>query len=256
MQESPVILLVQGSFQSPTVYQQLTQSLQALGYVTTHPRLPSCTNTDDPDFPKTTLVDDALAVRLELIRQVEYEGKTVVVAMHSYGGLVGSEAIPEDLSYTKRRSSGLQGGVVHLFFFCAFILDKGQSVLDTFGESPTNHVHPDGRITLLDASRVLYNDLPPPEAALWASRIFPSSQAVQTTKTTRAAWRYIPSTYLVCENDQAVPPRFQETFAATIQARVERCTTEHSPMLSQPEMLARKIHEAAIKADPAARSAV
>lgn len=141
MQESPVILLVQGSFQSPTVYQQLTQSLQALGYVTTHPRLPSCTNTDDPDFPKTTLVDDALAVRLELIRQVEYEGKTVVVAMHSYGGLVGSEAIPEDLSYTKRRSSGLQGGVVHLFYLCAFILDKGQSVLDTFGESPTNHVH-------------------------------------------------------------------------------------------------------------------
>ncbi|KAL8754281.1 MAG: hypothetical protein Q9199_004455 [Rusavskia elegans] len=141
MQELPVILLVQGSFQSPVVYQQLAQSLYALGFVTIHPRLPSCTNTDDPDFPKTTLVDDALAIRLELILQVEYEGKTVLVAMHSYGGLVGSEAIPEDLSFTKRQSLGLPGGVVHLFYFCAFLLDKGQSVLGTFGESPANDVH-------------------------------------------------------------------------------------------------------------------
>ncbi len=141
MQALPVILLVQGSFQSPIVYQQLAQSLQALGFVTVHPQLPSCTDTDNPNFPKTTLVDDALAVRLELTRQVEYEGKTVLVAMHSYGGLVGSEAIPEDLSYAKRQSLGLPGGVVHLFYYCAFILDKGQSVLGVFGESPANDVH-------------------------------------------------------------------------------------------------------------------
>ncbi|KAI4251248.1 MAG: hypothetical protein LQ352_004973, partial [Teloschistes flavicans] len=141
MQESPVIFLIQGSFQVPGVYERLVHSLQTLGHVTIQPRLPSCTDTDAPEYPQTTLVDDALAVRMELVRQVEYEHKTVVVAMHSYGGLVGSEAIPEDLSYTKRQSLGLPGGIIHLFYFCAFILDQGQSVLGTFGESPNNDVH-------------------------------------------------------------------------------------------------------------------
>src|SRR4051812_32681658 len=109
--EKPTILIVQGSFQTPLVYDGLSKGLLALGYPTIHPALPSCTNTDSPTFPSITLVDDALAVRLELTRQVEYEGKTVVVVMHSYGGLVGSEAIPEELSYSKRQAKGLPGGV-------------------------------------------------------------------------------------------------------------------------------------------------
>ncbi|KAL8836171.1 MAG: hypothetical protein Q9170_003024 [Blastenia crenularia] len=209
MLELPVILLVQGSFQLPIVYQQLAASLQALGFVTIHPRLPSCTNTDDPDYPKTTLVDDALAVRLELTRQVEYEGKTVVVAMHSYGGL---------------------------------------AVKPFLKTSATPNA--DGRMFLIGAEQKLYNDLSQQDASLWASRTLPSSHAVQTTKLTHAAWRYVPSTYLICENDQALPRQFQEGFAANAQAHVERCATGHSPMLSHTEMLAQRIHETAMKAIP------
>ncbi|KAL8913410.1 MAG: hypothetical protein Q9171_001789 [Xanthocarpia ochracea] len=247
MQELPVILLVQGSFQPHTVYERLTQRLQALGFVVIHPRLPSYTNTDHPDYPKTTLIYDALAVRLELTRLVEYEGKTVMVVMHSYGGLVGSEAIPDDLSYIHRQESALPGGVIRLFYFCAFVLDKGQSVLGAFGESPTNDVHPDGRFYFIGAEEKLYADLPKSEAALWTSRMLPSSHNVQKTVLTRAAWKYIPSTYIVCENDQALPPQFQEAFAATVKAQVERCGTGHSPMLSHLDMLAQSIHGVAVK---------
>ena len=71
---------------------------------------------------------------------------------------------------------------------------------------------------------------------------------MQTTKITRAAWRYIPSTYLVTENDQAVPTQYQEAFAAGAKSEIGRINTGHSPMLSQPEMLAGKIHEATQKA--------
>lgn len=139
-EEKYTILLVQGSFQTPLVYEPLLKRLKSLGYPTVHPPLPSCTNVDDPAFPSTTLIDDALAVRLELTRQVEYRGKTVVVVMHSYGGLVGSEAIPEDLAYANRKARGLPGGVTHLYYFSAFILPAGQSVIDAFGESPNNNV--------------------------------------------------------------------------------------------------------------------
>lgn len=139
-QELPTIVLVQGSFQTPLVYEKLVQNLVALGHPTFQPPLPSCSNTDRPDFPAITLVDDALAIRSELMRQVEYGGKRVVVAMHAYGGLVGSEAIAEELTYTKRHALGLPGGVIYLFYFCAFMLSEGQSVLSAFGESPNNDV--------------------------------------------------------------------------------------------------------------------
>jgi len=142
----PTILLVQGSFQIPQVYEKLVKGLMDQGYPTIHPRLPSCSDVDKPDFPQVSLVDDVLAIRLELIRQIEYEEKNVVVVMHSYGGLVGSEAVTEELSYAKRQSQGLAGGVTHLFYCCAFLLDKGQSVLSAFGESPNS----DLRVSMLD----------------------------------------------------------------------------------------------------------
>ncbi len=139
-QALPTVVLVQGSFQTPLVYQNLVQGLTAQGYPTLHPELPTCSNTESANFPQLSLVDDALAIRTELIRLIEYEGKTVVVVMHSYGGIVGSEATTENLSYAKRQAQGLPGGVIHFFLYSAFLLDEGQSVLGAFGESPNNDV--------------------------------------------------------------------------------------------------------------------
>ena len=138
--EFPALLLVQGSFQTPQFYQNLVECLENVGYSVAYPRLPSCANTDHPDFPRVTLIDDALAVRSELTRLIEDEGKTVVVVMHSYGGLAGSEATREELSYAKRQLQGLPGGVIHLFLCAAWLLDEGQSVIDAFGESKDTHL--------------------------------------------------------------------------------------------------------------------
>ena len=140
MEENPTIVIVQGCFQTQSPYRKLSSGLSYLGYPVIHPALPSCDKTEDPLFPSVDLIDDALAVRLALTRLIEYGGKTVVVVMHSYGGLVGSEAIPKDLSHADRQTRGLPGGVLHLFFFSAFLLDEGESVLGTWGESPNNDV--------------------------------------------------------------------------------------------------------------------
>jgi hypothetical protein len=58
--------------------------------------------------------------------------------MHSYGGLVGSNSIPEELSLAYRQPRKFFGGVLHLLYLAAFIFEKGRSVLGTFGESPGN----------------------------------------------------------------------------------------------------------------------
>jgi pimeloyl-ACP methyl ester carboxylesterase len=99
----------------------------------------------------------------------------------------------------------------------------------------------DGRFTIKNGARTLYSDLSDAEAKLWEPRLIPQSYKVQTTPATRAAYEYLPSTYLICENDKAVPLQFQRMFAAMANAQVESCDAGHSPMLSQPGMLVARI---------------
>ncbi|KAE8398255.1 hypothetical protein BDV37DRAFT_291143 [Aspergillus pseudonomiae] len=207
--ETPSIVLVQGSFQTP------------LSVI--HPSLPSCSNVEADDFPTRTLENDARAITEALEQLVEREEKLVVVVMHSYGGILEGE----------------KGGVWHLFYYAAFVLPEGASVMGTFGESPNND--PNGRFRIKNGAKTLYSDLPHAEAALWESCLIPQSYLVQTTPTTRAAYGYLPSTYLICKGDQAAPAQFQEGFASLARAKIDRCSAGHSPMLSQPVMLVRKI---------------
>ncbi len=140
LEEKATILIIQGCFQRPVVYEALEHRLESLGHPTIHALLPTCGDARDPNFPFLSLHDDAQVVRKKLEQLVECEQKTVMVVMHSYGGLVGSEAIPEDLSRIRRRKDGLLGGVIHLFFVSAFLLDPGQSMLGAFGVSPNDKV--------------------------------------------------------------------------------------------------------------------
>jgi pimeloyl-ACP methyl ester carboxylesterase len=70
------------------------------------------------------------------------------------------------------------------------------------------------------------------------------SYAVQKTEITRVAWKYVSSTYLLCENDKAVPPQYQESFAVLAGSKTVRCDAGHSPMLSQPDALVKHIVDA------------
>jgi hypothetical protein len=55
---------------------------------------------------------------------------------------------------------------------------------------------------------------------------------------TRTGWREVPSTYVVCTEDQSLPPKLQERFALHA-GTVERLAACHSPFLSIPAALAR-----------------
>lgn len=242
------ILLIQGSFQLPEAYDKLTSALRSRGFVVVQPCLPSLTDHGSPDFATRDLADDSRAVEAEARRLIVDEGKKVMVVMHSYGGLVGSNAIPEDLSFHSRRRAGLIGGVYRLFYFAAFVLDEGKSVLGTFGESPNNDLKPNGRFTMKETASTIYHDLPPEEASYWASKIIDQSYAVQTTAITRTAYKYIPSTYVIAKDDHALPLQYQEMFAASMGAEVKQIQSGHSPQLNKPEELADLIEEVVVAA--------
>lgn len=241
----PAILLAQGSFQLPEAYAKLVTALRTHGFEVAQPRLPSLSDHNSLDFAKRDLTDDSRAIEAEAKRLVVNEGKNVMLVMHSYGGLIGSNAISKELSLQSRRQSGLPGGVFRLFYFAAFVLDEGKSVLGTFGESPNNDIKPNGRYTMKETASTIYQDLPPEEAQYWASKTIDQSYAVQTTAITRTAYKYIPSTYIVTGDDHAVPLQYQEMFAAAAGAEVKKIQSGHSPQLSKPDELADLIEAAA-----------
>lgn len=100
-----------------------------------------------------------------------------------------------------------------------------------------------------NTASTIYHDLPPEEARYWASKIIDQSYAVQNTPITRTAYKYIPSTYVVTEDDHALPLQYQEMFAAATGAEVKKIQSGHSPQLSKPEELADLIEEAAAAVD-------
>jgi hypothetical protein len=104
------------------------------------PSYPSLTGQNEPDFSKRTLTDDVKVVEAALRKLVEDENLTVLVVMHSYGGLVRAESVPEELTLKSCKESGLSGGVAHFFYNAAFVMPMSQSVTSAIGDSP-DHDH-------------------------------------------------------------------------------------------------------------------
>lgn len=109
------------------------------------------------------------------------------------------------------------------------------------------HVDPE------DAKRIFYNDIPSAKADEWASKLTHQSLGVYSSTQTYAAWRHIPSTYVIGERDQTTftPQVVQMMIKAAKQLEpgafdvVEKCDGDHCLMISRPHWLADVLRRAA-----------
>jgi pimeloyl-ACP methyl ester carboxylesterase len=72
---------------------------------------------------------------------------------------------------------------------------------------------------------------------------------------TYAAWRYIPTSYLLCTEDKAIPLAVQEKMVERAEGKVdvvEKVNAGHSPFLSQADVVERLIRRAASEVEVAA----
>ncbi|MGY1651318.1 alpha/beta fold hydrolase [Geodermatophilus sp. SYSU D01119] len=165
---------------------------------------------------------DAAAVREAL---AGIDGPVVVLG-HSYGGAVVTEAVTAD------------SGVAHLVYLCAFQLDVGDSLLGSVGgQAPPWWEVGEHAIGVTDPEAVFYNGVPGGLARDAVARIGLQSRASVEQPLTNAAWRHVPSTYVVCEQDQAIPVFAQEAMSSRA-GEVLRLPSGHSPFLSHPAELA------------------
>jgi pimeloyl-ACP methyl ester carboxylesterase len=122
MSKLPSIVFVHGMFHVPANYDVLLKLLKDAGYRVSAPQLPSM---QDLTPAVGTMEPDIKAVR-EAIEQELEQDHDVVLVMHSYGGVVGSQAFKG----LAKKDRGDKSGVTQLVGVAANLLDEGEKMAD------------------------------------------------------------------------------------------------------------------------------
>ncbi len=232
--QRPVLLLVHGAWHGAWNWEKVERLLTATGWVVETIDLPSVA---EKGASRYGMHDDAAHVR----RQIERIDRPVVVVAHSYGGMPVTEGAAH------------LPNVLHIVYLAAFQPDVGESPFELSDgtQAPWWNIEGD---TVVPATprETFYFDLPFEEAEWAIARLKPQSTIAATETVSAAAWRTISSTYVVCEQDRAMPPMLQEQMAQRATS-VRRLNTGHSPFLSRPDDVAQLIAEVAVTASSSNR---
>lgn len=118
----PTVVLIPDAWHGVEYFDEYRRHLEKLGFPSLAVPLPSI----GANPPHPNIYGDVADIRDALLSLI-IMGKEVVLAMHSYGGLPGSEAI-NGLSKTERMEQGLPGGIITLLYIAAFLLPLDRSI--------------------------------------------------------------------------------------------------------------------------------
>ncbi|GAA1891433.1 alpha/beta fold hydrolase [Asanoa iriomotensis] len=235
----PTIVLVHGAWADGSSWSQEVSNLQALGYevqVAPQPnRGPSVDTGYLQDFLSTI------------------EGP-IVLAAHSYGGFVASNAATGN------------SNVKALVFVDAFAPDEGEtlagltagsgSVLEPALTDPTSVFKlvpfpgaPQGAVDSYVLPEVFItgfaNDLPRQQGAVLAVSQSALATNALAEAATEPAWKTIPSWAVIGTEDLVIPPAGQEAMMTRAGATITRIDASHLGLISHPDEVTEVIVEAA-----------
>ncbi|KAI7531587.1 hypothetical protein KC331_g14027 [Hortaea werneckii] len=262
----PTIILVHGAYHSSSHFDKLASCLQRAGYEVEAVDLPSVGIEQDPG---DALRRDTTAV-LHAIEKLTNERKNVVVFMHSYGGVCGSEAAASFLTQNHQTppSNPTHGTITRLIYLNADILPQNQSWLDThpatkhplIANLPVTFDKTSNMLTFLEPLKYFYTPTTSPlEAEIASSTLKPMAISAFAQKAefdasrTWAAHR-VPVSYVGCKQDGMLPWEMQQEYVAGLRAAgVSVSSTwldyDHSPFVSHAEEVAQLIEVAIDKSE-------
>jgi pimeloyl-ACP methyl ester carboxylesterase len=220
---SPAVVLVPGAWHTPAHYERLVRSVPDLNVRTV--RLGS----SGRDVPA---LGDMYGDAAEVQKAVSSIDGPVLVLAHSYGGVPASQALGTATENVRR-----------IVYLASFPLDIGESMasLATQGGSlpvpPNWGLHEDeGYVEMTDPDSLFF-DVEPALAQAAIDDLTYQSWSSLTQPMTNAAWRVVPSTYIVADEDRMLPVPAQELLAQRA-TEVLHISSSHSPFLSRPAELA------------------
>jgi pimeloyl-ACP methyl ester carboxylesterase len=221
----PHVVLVHGGFVDGSGWQHVYELLTKSGHTVTVVQNPTISLEGDVATTKQAL---------------DAQDGPVVLVGHSYGGVVITEA-------------GNHPAVDALVYLAAFAPDKGESVNTLIADPPPGAPVPpilppaDGFL-FLDRDQFAGSfaaDLPPDEASFMADSQVPWGVDALNGAVCEPAWRVKPSWYLVATDDRMIPPPAQRAMCERIGATSAEIAASHAVYVSQPDVVAAIIAEAA-----------
>ncbi|KAK2746616.1 hypothetical protein FQN55_005604 [Onygenales sp. PD_40] len=241
----PTLIFTPGAWHSPECFGAVISKLEPLGYKCIGVSLKAVGH----EPPVQTLQPDIDGLNAAVLDELQ-QGNDVMVVPHSWSGTVVTGAL-EGLGKADRERAGEKNGVVKLAYIAAFMPFEGVSLSQAMGGKPPEWWDEQG-LWLLPKTpeKILYNDLPDETAEFWVSKLQPHSHATNFVGVPTASWRKIPSSYLLCENDQAIPLFVQEAMVKACQdagATIDttKIAASHSPFLSKPDEVVEFLRRAA-----------
>ena len=223
MSATPTIILVHGAWHGAWCWQRVIPLLTDRGLAVRTVDLPSVGA--KPGSP-VGLASDAAAVRAV----IDDVTGPVMLCGHSYGGMVISQAASRNPRVTR------------LVYLCAFVPESGESLEGIGGGKPAPWIQMlDGGMTLPYPERTVelfYGDCDAATQSWAVHQVRPQAGAPFADPVPHPAWKDIPSTYIICANDGALPPEVQRNVFAPRTGQVLELAASHSPFLSQPSALA------------------
>jgi len=221
----PTIVLVHGAFADGSSWSKVIPILQRDGYTVIAVQ-----------NPLTSLAADVETTK----RVIDAQTGSVVLVGHSYGGAVITEA-----------AAG-SSNVKALVYIAAFAPEVDEPI-GAFGERyPTQlgtGFRPDkAGFLYIDPARfheLFAADVPVAETRVAAATQKPIIGSVFGASVEHAAWKTIPSWYLVSQDDKAINPELERFYAKRMGAKTTEIKSSHVPFLSHPAVVARLIEQAA-----------
>ncbi|KAK4508407.1 hypothetical protein PRZ48_002145 [Zasmidium cellare] len=233
----PAVVFAHGAWHQGLHWANVAQKLQSAGYEVATPTMPSGSGPALEDG----LHADSAALK-SAIETLTNQGKDIVLAMHSYGGAYGSEAVAEWHLDPANNQPG-KGRILHLLYISAMVIPKGISYVEDDPVAHTVSVE-DGLIHHLEPHHRFYEHCPPTIARYCIANLRPHSASTFSTKTNHRGWADydIPVTYLACKDDQALyyDPTLLKFAGRVREAGVRgfefvEIETDHTPWISREE---------------------
>lgn len=221
----PTIVLVHGAFADGSSWQKVIPILQGDGYTVIAVQ-----------NPLTSLPDDVATTK----RVIDAQKGPVVVVGHSYAGAVITEAAAGNPN------------VKALVYISAFAPEPGEPLSAPgakFAPPPLNSALVPDAAGFLYVDRAKFHDvfckdLSAADARVLAATQKPVSSTVFAAKVANAAWKTIPSWYIVTLQDEAINPELQRFYAKRIGARTTEIKSSHVSFLSHPKEVVKVIADA------------
>lgn len=256
MTNKPGVVLVHGAWHSSSHFENIIRDLEQKGYSVEAPTLPTVgLEVVEDSLVKAIAVvscfnrqrvlthtdSNAPAQVKQAISNVTSSGRNAVVICHSFGGIMGSEAVAEfEEEMRANHASSKHGHVVQLLYISAIIIERGVQ-WNKESDEPHAVELKDGLIHHLEPIERFYNTMEPALAQQCSEKLLPQVLNAGMTPTRFRGWADygIPVTYVACEQDMALridgaQSKFIKRFenAGVKDFRVERIDCDHTPWLS------------------------